>query len=117
MAHSQPIETYARAPHNRLRNAWPILLFVLVDPFYTLLLCIHQPTCNSFQSKLSVHQSTYNCPLVNYDPRSLMTGGVLASVVNTGIDLSKILGASKILGETRGGCVLDCQVRGPRLKQ
>src|SRR6218665_1540615 len=28
MAERQPIETYGRAPHNRLRNAWPILLSV-----------------------------------------------------------------------------------------
>src|SRR6218665_2020368 len=41
MAERQPIETYGRAPHNRLCNAWPILLFVLVDPFYTLLTYIH----------------------------------------------------------------------------
>src|SRR6218665_2814674 len=71
MAHSQPIETYDLAPHNRniwpsptptanqykhmaqrliietyghtiarrrrRRHAWPILLFVLVSPFYSLL--------------------------------------------------------------------------------
>src|SRR6218665_914189 len=36
-AHSQPIETYGRAPHNRLRNAWPILLFALVLAVISLL--------------------------------------------------------------------------------
>src|SRR6218665_3230463 len=36
-AHSQPIETYDLAPHNRLRNAWPILLSVFQAPVYPLL--------------------------------------------------------------------------------
>ena len=36
-AHSQPIETYGRAPHNRLRNAWPILLSAFQLSVYPLL--------------------------------------------------------------------------------
>src|SRR6218665_3290090 len=36
-AHSQPIETYGRAPHNRLRNAWPILLSAIHPVVYPLL--------------------------------------------------------------------------------
>src|SRR6218665_1775882 len=42
-AHSQPIQTYGRAAHNRLRNAWPILLFALVPPVYPLLVCLVRP--------------------------------------------------------------------------
>ena len=38
MAERQPIETYGRAPHNRLRNAWPILLSVFQVSFNSLLL-------------------------------------------------------------------------------
>src|SRR6218665_492702 len=37
MAEGHTIETYGRAPHNRLRNAWPILLFALVSPVISLL--------------------------------------------------------------------------------
>jgi len=37
MAHSQPIETYGRAPHNRLRNAWPILLSAFQAALISLL--------------------------------------------------------------------------------
>src|SRR6218665_798632 len=39
-AHSQPIQTYGRAAHNRLRNAWPILLFALVAASYPLLVVL-----------------------------------------------------------------------------
>src|SRR6218665_3064092 len=57
MAERNTIETYGRAPHNRNiwstaterhtietygRHAWPILLFALVSPFYTLLPLISQ---------------------------------------------------------------------------
>src|SRR6218665_4141620 len=37
MAERLTIETYGLAPHNRLRNAWPILLFALQAASYPLL--------------------------------------------------------------------------------
>src|SRR6218665_499637 len=53
-AHSQPIQTYGPAPHNRniwpynsqaavfCLRFWPILLFVLVSPFYSLLVILQK---------------------------------------------------------------------------
>src|SRR6218665_3060280 len=63
-AHSQPIETYGLAPHNRniwpynsqaavfCLRFWPILLFALVAPLYPLLrCCVHM---HSLDLKMSI---------------------------------------------------------------
>ena len=78
MAEHQPIETYGRAPHNRLCHAWPILLSVLQRPFIPLLAhlslalspvyqaCfrVHSLGLSFFQSSFTEHKSLLLPPIV-----------------------------------------------------
>ena len=71
-AYSQPIQTYGPAPHNRniwpynsqaavfCLRFWPILLFVLVSPFYSLLIYIYTHTHTyALHTEIEAHTLLY----------------------------------------------------------
>ena len=74
-AYSQPIETYGLAHtietyghtiagRRRRRHAWPILLFVLVSPFYSLLLLpLPITNCHVFKPQPLERDDLYGRPL------------------------------------------------------